>query len=99
MRIQAGLSHGTIKLSADLEARTFEELCSERLQTKYTRGQPTRQWVRIPGRRAEILDSLGYALAVRQILTLNLETRAAELSSPAAPKSFRPVIQSAWLNR
>lgn len=102
MRIQAGLSHGTIKLSADLEARTFEELCSERLQTKYTRGQPTRQWVRIPGRRAEILDSLGYALAVRQILTVNLETRAAELSSPAAPKSFRPVptvIKSAWLAR
>ena len=100
MRIQAGLSHGTIKLSADLEARSFEELCSERLQTKYSRGQPTRQWVRIPGRRAEILDSLGYALAVRQILTVDLSRRESEMTSPAAPRSTMPtVIKSAWLAR
>ena len=100
MRIQAGLSHGTIKLSADLEARSFEELCSERLQTKYTRGQPTRQWVRIPGRRAEILDSLGYALAVRGILTVDLSRRESELASLAAPKAVMPsVVRSAWLAR
>lgn len=100
MRIQSGLTHGTIKLSANIESRCFEELCSERLQTKYTRGQPTRQWTRIPGRRAEILDSLVYALAARNLLTLNLETRATELSSPAAPKPSTPtVIKSAWLSR
>lgn len=99
-RVQAGITHGSIRLSADLEARAFEELCSERLVVRYVRGQPTRQWQRVPGRRAEILDAVVYGVAVRNILTVNLEMRAAELASPAAPKSVLPtVIKSAWLSR
>lgn len=100
LRIQNGLTHGSIKLSADLEPRCFEELCSERLETRYSRGQPTRQWTRIPGRRAEILDSLVYAVAARNILTIQMDRRAEELASLAAPRPTMPtMIKSAWLSR
>lgn len=99
-RVQAGIAHGSIRLSANLETRAFEELCSERLVVRYLRGQPARMWQRVPGRRAEILDAVVYALAVRGIVNVPLETRAAELSSPAAPKSTIPsVIPSKWLTR
>lgn len=100
LRIQSGFTHGNIRLSADLEPRCFEELASERLETRYSRGQPARQWTRIPGRRAEILDSLTYGVAARNILNVNFETRAAELSSPAAPRPTMPTtIRSSWLAR
>jgi phage terminase large subunit GpA-like protein len=89
----------SIRFSADLEPRYFEELASERLVVRYRRGAPHRQWERIPGRRAECLDSTVYAWAVRGIVTLNLDRRAEELSSAAAIPPRPTVIKSAWLNR
>lgn len=96
-RLSAGNS---IRFSSDLENRFFEELVSERRVTRYSRGQPTRAFERIPGRRAEGLDSLVYALAARSLVSIGLDRRESDLSSAAAPVPVMPaVIKSAWLAR
>jgi phage terminase large subunit GpA-like protein len=89
-----------IRFSCDLEARFFEELTSERRVVKYSRGQPTRAFERIPGKRAECLDATVYALAARSLVNMNLDRRAAEVSTPAAlPRKMPTTIPSKWLNR
>lgn len=99
-RIHAMIAHGNLHFSRDLDGRYFEELASERLVTRYVRGAPVRRWERIVGRRAECLDATAYALAVKGILSIPLDRREMELSSPAAPKVMIPtVIPSKWLNR
>jgi phage terminase large subunit GpA-like protein len=85
--------------SAGIATPVFEELTSERRVVRYVRGQPTRRFERIPGRRAEALDSTVYAMAARSLVNMDLGRREAELSSvdmPAAPKT---VIRSACFNR
>jgi phage terminase large subunit GpA-like protein len=95
-RIARGRS---VHFSKNLESRFFEELASERLILSYSRGQPSRLWTRKVGMRAEALDAFCYALAVRGIVSLDLDRREGELTSgrPAAPSPR--VIKSAWLNR
>jgi len=96
-RLSAG---NTIRFSADLEPRYFEELVSERRVTRYSRGQPTRAFERIPGRRAEGLDATVYAIAARSLVSADLDRRETELSSPAAPTlQTVTVIKSNWLSR
>ena len=46
------------------------------------RGRPDRRFERIPGRRAETLDALVYALAAREGLAINLDMREEASSSP-----------------
>lgn len=93
-------SGGSMRFSADLEARYFEELVSERRVVRYRRGTPTRAFERIPGRRAECLDATVYALAARSLVGMDLDRRAAELESLAAPTPrMPPVVRSAWLER
>lgn len=65
----------TILFSEDLGPDYFDQLQAERLVTKYSRGQPVRQWDKVPGRRNEALDCLGYAIAARQLLPANFEDR------------------------
>jgi phage terminase large subunit GpA-like protein len=57
-------------------------------------------WHRNSGMRAEALDCVIYALAARQLLTLNLDRREAELSTTKmlAPQ-ISSVIKSKWLTR
>ncbi|MDF1633539.1 terminase gpA endonuclease subunit [Mycoplana sp. MJR14] len=86
-------------LSGDLEARFFEELVSERRIVRYSRGQPTRAFERITGRRAECLDAFTYSLAARVLINVDLDRRETELSSAAAPKAEKTVFRSAFLNR
>jgi phage terminase large subunit GpA-like protein len=95
------LSRGrTIRFSADLEPRYFEELASERHVLRYRKGVPIRQWERIPGKRAECLDSTVYALAVRGIVSVDLNRREAEVASPAAlPPARSSVVRSNWMQR
>ncbi len=57
----------TVRFSADLEPRYYEELASERLVVKCTRGMPARRWERKPGARAECLDATVYALAAARL--------------------------------
>ena len=88
----------TIRFSDSLEPAFFEQLASERRVIRYVRGSPVRRFERVPGRRAEALDCLAYAFAVRGLAPLDPVRREAELrleavSSPAA------VIRSAWLDK
>ena len=69
-----------VRFSSDLAPVWFEQVASERAITRYRRGQPTRCFERIPGRRAEALDCLVYAFAVRGLVTMNPEVRRADLS-------------------
>lgn len=88
----------TIRFSNHLEADYFEQISSERAVLRYVKGAPVRRFERIPGRRAEGLDCLVYALAARHVLTVNMDKRAADLSSPAAPKPVIRVIKSNFLS-
>lgn len=90
----------SIRFSGDLAPVWFEQLASERSVVRYTRGQPVRSFVRIPGRRAEALDCVTYAYAARQIVNLDFDRRRDELGTLAAPAARRaPVLQSAWMQR
>jgi phage terminase large subunit GpA-like protein len=88
-----------IHFSEMLEPVFFEQLTSERRVVRYTRGVPQVRFERVKGKRAETLDCTVYAWAARQLINMNLERRATELESAAAPKKKSTVIKSAWLNR
>lgn len=100
-RLIAKLSRGQgIRFSQDLEPRYFEEVASERVVVRYTRGVPTRLWERKPGMRAEGLDCTIYAIAVRGLVSVNLDRRVEEVSSAGQVLKPAPaVIKSNWLNR
>ena len=72
-------------------------MASERRVVRYIRGAPVRRFELIPGRRAEALDCLVYAMAARLAVTANLEAREGEMACPAAPAARSAVIRSAWL--
>ena len=94
------LSRGnSIRFSDDLEPVFFEQLASEKLVVRYTRGQPQRRFERIPGRRAETLDCVVYAFAARQVVSPNWDTRAAALSTSFFKSTARPNwnIRSKWI--
>lgn len=89
---------GHVKFSADLAPRYYEELTSERRVTFYKAGQPRKRWERVKGARAEALDATCYAMAVRQLVGVDLTRRENELREVAAPivqTSFR----SKWMDR
>lgn len=87
----------TIRFSNRLEADYYDQVTSERAVVRYVKGAPVRRFERIPGRRAEALDCLVYALAARHALTVSLDRREAEVSTMAAPRKAATVIRSKWL--
>jgi phage terminase large subunit GpA-like protein len=91
---------GHVRFSEALPAVWYEQLASERAVVRYSRGQPVRSFERIPGKRAEALDCAVYAVAARQLVTINPDTRREELSL-TQPKTKRPgpVLQSSWMRR
>ncbi len=92
-----------IRFSKDLHADWYEQLASERVIVRYRRGQPTRSFERIKGRRAEALDCTVYAFAARQVVNVNWEQRrgqleAAEtLAAGIVGNSLPPIAKSEWL--
>ena len=91
---------GSVRFSADLPPVRFEQPASERSVVRYSRGQPLRSFIRIPGRRAEALDCGVYAVAARAVVNLDYDQRRADLSTEAAPAPKRaPVQASSWMNR
>lgn len=90
---------GMVRFSDGLPPEFYEQLCSERIVTKYSRGRPVRAFERVKGMRAEALDAVAYALAVKGLIGQNLDARAAELSTPAAPKAAPRVARSRWMER
>jgi phage terminase large subunit GpA-like protein len=101
----AKLSRGrSIRFSESLEASWFEQIASERVVVRYSRGQPVRLFERIPGKRAEALDAITYATAARAALgTINFDAREQALRNaaplPPTPPRRPAVIRSAWLDR
>lgn len=90
---------GPMRFSGELPPVWFEQFVSERAVVRMSRGTPTRRFERIPGRRAEALDCVAYALAARQLVTPDWDARRAELAL-AAPPAARPapVLRSSWMS-
>ncbi|WER08946.1 phage terminase large subunit family protein [Rhodobacter capsulatus] len=91
---------GAVRFSDALPPVWFEQLASERAVVRYSRGQPIRSFERIPGRRAEALDAVIYAMAARQLVQINPDQRRFDLAQAepaAAPR--RPILQSSWMAR
>lgn len=83
---------GFIHFHADLEPEYFQQLTAERLQTRYLRGFPVREWVKKPGARNEALDTFVYSLAAMQALYMrfNRKTIWDQLEKRAVPKEVKP---------
>jgi len=64
-----------MKFSDTLEPIFYEQLLSEQKTVSYSRGQPIHMFKRIPGRDAEVLDCVTYAIAARQILNIDFDQR------------------------
>jgi phage terminase large subunit GpA-like protein len=92
------IAHGpSWRFSHSLFTDFYEQLCSERLVLRDSRGQPVRFWERIPGRRAEALDSVCYTLAVRGLVNIDLTRRENELRKLVCTRTIPTVIRSKWL--
>ncbi len=90
-----------IRFSDTLEGRFYEELGSEKRQVRYKQGRPILEWIRIGNRRAESLDCLVYAMAVRNLIfgdpaKREIELRAIQSSKKPTPKQK---IRSNWMAR
>lgn len=86
------------RFSNTLTAEWFEQLTSERRVLRYSRGQPVRIFERILGRRAEALDCVVYALAVRNLVRVDLLRRENELRSLEVPAA-NTLVHSRWMER
>lgn len=91
---------GLIRFSDDLPPVWFEQLASERLVTRYVKGQPQRRFERVPGRQAEALDCVVYAIAARQVVHVNFEEREAQLRAGGIQDRPKPknVYRSKFLS-
>lgn len=89
----------TVRFSDRSEGRFYEELASERLFVRYVRGALVRLRERILDRRAESLDCVIYGMAVRYLVTANLDRREEEVASATMPKPRPTMAKSARTNR
>ncbi|TRD22088.1 phage terminase large subunit family protein [Palleronia caenipelagi] len=91
---------GSVRFSADLPPVWFEQLASERQVVRYSRGQPQRRFERVPGRRAEALDCVVYAIAARQVVHVNFADREGQLKAGGLQDRPAPkrVIRSKFLS-
>lgn len=89
----------SLRFSETLPLVWFEQLASERVVVRYTRGQPQRRFERIPGRRAEALDCVVYAFAAHQVLNVNFEMREDGLrrGMESERSKVQTVVQSRWM--
>lgn len=90
---------GLVRFSEALGAEWFSQLASERRVVRYRFGRPVPVFERIPGRRAEALDSVIYAMAVRGLVKADLVRRENELRAIVSPAVLPAVIRSTWLDR
>lgn len=83
---------GSIRFSNKLAPVWYEQLASEREVVRYVRGQPQRRFERVPGRRAEALDCVVYALAARQVVHVNFVERIEQLKAGGIRKPQRKTV-------
>jgi phage terminase large subunit GpA-like protein len=92
----------TIRFSNSLPASWFEQLASEQVVVRYSRGQPVRMFERIKGRQAEALDCVVYAMAIRDLVHVNWPAREEQMRNSTVEMAAvqRPrVIESEWLRK
>jgi phage terminase large subunit GpA-like protein len=88
-----------IELGDTLTPTWQAQLVAERRVSRYTRGRPMVRWERIPGQRAEALDTVIYALAARHIVGMSPSRREDELRGHAAGPDSPSVIPSRWMTQ
>lgn len=81
---------GWMRFSKSFAREWYEQLLSEPPQIVYRRGRPEREFVRIPNRRAEVMDCFVYAAAARHFFRPDWERRAAELAAATGPVAKKP---------
>jgi phage terminase large subunit GpA-like protein len=81
---------GWMRFSKAFAREWFEQLLSEPPQIVYRRGRPEREFVRIPNRRAEVMDCFVYAAAARHFFRPDWERRAAELAAASGSVIKKP---------
>ncbi|WP_254701442.1 phage terminase large subunit family protein [Neorhizobium galegae] len=76
------IQHGKIfRFSKDLPEVWYEQFTGEQAVVKMDRGRPVRKWIPVPGRRNEALDCVVYAIAVKELVTINWTQRREQLST------------------
>lgn len=85
------------RFSDTQEGQLYEKLASERLVVRYRMGAPIRQWERMPDRRAVSLDCVIYAMAVRNLVSANVDRRAEKVEAVTMPQRRATVTISKWL--
>ena len=74
---------GYMHFSQACNEEYFNQLTAERHITKYSRGFPTKVWVKKPGQRNEALDTEVYALVAYKVLSVNMESLSKDLRRSA----------------
>lgn len=97
LRIAEKVKARTFRFGDTLTPAWFEQFACERLQIRYSRGVPVREWHRLGGRRAEAWDCCVYAVAAWHVASVNVERRGSDLETAAAPARRPSVIRSKWL--
>lgn len=90
---------GWMRFSALQDLEWFKQLLAEPPQIVYRRGRPEREFVRIPNRRAEVLDCFVYAAAASRFFRPDWARRAADLTvatsgAPAVPQPKSTVTKA-----
>lgn len=101
-RVQHG---GIFRFSKDLPEVWYEQFTGEQSIVKMDRGRPVRKWIPVPGRRNEALDCVVYAIAAKELVTVNWPVRRGQLTSSGVPANDnapppaqkRRVRQSDWI--
>jgi len=93
----------TVRFSKSLEPVWYEQVTSERRVIRYVKGMPVRRFERKTGAKAEALDCLVYAFAIRHVLTTHwdqLETASVAIEPGSIQKPAQPrVVRSSFLGR
>ena len=92
---------GYCHFPAEYSEEYFRQLTSERVQTRFVNGHPTRQWVLAKGHRNEALYCRVYALAALYILNPNLDALVQEMErerlSQKKPEPAKPEQGDGWI--
>lgn len=84
---------GHMHFPADRDEDWFKQLTAERLNVRYVKGQPVREWIKPDRARNEALDCRSYAYAALKIMNPSLRRLAERLKMGAKPPKT-PRIQA-----
>ncbi|RNF33710.1 phage terminase large subunit family protein [Paracoccus methylarcula] len=95
-RIMGMVQGGSFRFSDSLSEEWFDGFTAERLRTRFNKGFKVLEWHKVR-QRNEPIDTCTYAVAARSLLNIDLDRRAEELASQAAPAPAPRRIKSRWM--